>query len=68
MAMCLTSGDESWLYLLLATAFLKQGCGAEALPYARPPVTKVPDARNYLRVLRDVHCRLGDRDQASITY
>ena len=61
-------GKSPWAQNMLATALLKQGRCAEALPYAQPPVTVGPDNPYYLVVLGDVYWCLGDREQASLVY
>ena len=67
----LPSGGTHYRQYLLATALLKQGRCAEALPHAQLVFSMLPDHDepiHYLLMLGDVYWCLGDREQAVAVY
>ena len=61
-------GKSPWAQSMLATALLKQGRCAEALLYAQPPVTVVPDNPYYLLPLADAYWCIGAKEKAAPIY
>ena len=63
------SGGTHYRQYLLATALLKQGRCAEALPHAQLAFSMLPDQYEHIYLLLgDVYWCLGDKKQASIIY